>query len=138
VYGDVMSKKYQFDCQVQPEALPEESDIEAGVFAFAYTVTIQNTGKVPAQLIARHWLITDANGHTEEVKGLGVVGHQPLLEPGEAFEYSSGARLRTPTGLMRGWYFMVAVDGERFDIEIPPFVLDATGHGDDLPKRVLH
>lgn len=133
-----MSKKYQFDCQVQPQALPEESDPHAGVFAFAYTITIQNTGKVPAQLIARHWLITDANGHTEEVKGLGVIGHQPLLEPGEAFEYTSGARLRTPTGLMRGWYFMVAVDGERFDVEIPAFVLDATGHGDGAPKRVLH
>jgi ApaG protein len=81
-----MSKKYQFTCRVEPQALPDESDPQASVFAFAYTITIQNTGQVAAQLISRHWLITDANGHTEEVKGLGVVGHQPLLQPGEAFE----------------------------------------------------
>jgi ApaG protein len=130
--------KYQFSCQVQPQALPDQSDVQAGVYAFAYTITIKNTGTVAAQLIARHWLITDANGHTEEVKGLGVVGRQPLLQPGEAFEYTSGAHLRTPTGLMRGWYFMVAVDGERFETDIPPLVLDATDSTEGMPKRVLH
>ncbi len=133
-----MSKKYQFTCRVEPQALPDESDPQASVFAFAYTITIQNTGQVAAQLISRHWLITDANGHTEEVKGLGVVGHQPLLQPGEAFEYTSGARLRTPSGWMRGKYFIVAVDGERFEADIPAFALDATGHGDGVTPRVLH
>lgn len=140
-----MPKKYQFDCQVKPSALPEQSDARAGVFAFAYTIVIHNTGQVAAQLISRHWLITDANGHTESVNGLGVVGHQPVLQPGEAFEYTSGARLRTPTGWMRGRYFMVAVDGERFEAEIPAFILDASEssapleHGGNTPSaRVLH
>lgn len=133
-----MSQKYQFTCHVEPQALPEESDPQAGVFAFAYTITIHNTGQVAAQLISRHWRITDANGHTEEVKGLGVVGHQPLLQPGEAFEYTSGARLRTPSGWMRGTYFIVAVDGERFEAEIPAFALDATTPDDGAAPRVLH
>ena len=87
---------------------------------------------MPAQLISRHWLITDANGMTEEVKGLGVVGHQPLLKPGEAFQYSSGCRLRTASGVMRGSYFCVAEDAERFDVAIPPFDLAEPG------SRVLH
>lgn len=139
-----MSEKYQFDCQVKPSALPEQSDARAGVFAFAYTIVIHNTGQVAAQLISRHWLITDANGHTESVNGLGVVGHQPVLQPGEAFEYTSGARLRTPTGWMRGRYFMVAVDGERFETEIPAFILDASessaplAAGGHPSARVLH
>jgi ApaG protein len=95
------------------------------LYAFAYTVTVTNTGDVPAQLISRTWNVNDANGHTERVKGLGVIGQQPLLQPGQSFEYTSGTRLRTPTGTMHGSYFFVAEDGERFDVDIPMFVLDA-------------
>ncbi|WP_342131191.1 Co2+/Mg2+ efflux protein ApaG [Hydrogenophaga sp. OTU3427] len=128
--------KYQFSCEVSPQYLPDQSDPERNVHAFAYTITITNTGEVPAQLISRHWLIDDALGHTEEVKGLGVIGHQPLLKPGESFQYTSGARLRTTTGTMRGSYFCVAEDGERFEAEIPLFVLDALGSGGT--GRTLH
>ncbi|MBC5764115.1 Co2+/Mg2+ efflux protein ApaG [Ramlibacter albus] len=124
--------KYQFGVQVVPQFLPEQSSPEQGLWSFAYTITITNTGEVPAQLISRHWLITHANGQVEEVKGLGVVGHQPLLKPGEAFEYTSGCRLRTPNGTMQGSYFCVAEDGERFEVDIPIFVLD------DGTSRVLH
>ena len=119
--------KYQFSCEVLPRYLPEQSAPEQDVYGFAYTVTITNTGDVAAQLISRHWVISDAKGHTEEVKGLGVVGHQPLLKPGESFQYSSSSRLRTPTGTMHGSYFFVAEDGERFEAAIAMFVLDATG-----------
>jgi ApaG protein len=124
--------KYQFRVEVQPQYLPEQSAPAQGVFSFAYTITITNSGEVPAQLISRHWIISNAAGEIEEVKGLGVVGHQPLLKPGEAFQYTSGCRLRTPTGTMHGSYFCVAEDGERFDVEIPAFVLD------DGASRVLH
>ena len=106
------------------------------MYGFAYTVTVTNTGEVAAQLISRHWVIADANGHIEEVKGLGVVGHQPLLKPGEAFQYSSGSRLRTPSGTMHGSYFCVAEDGERFEAVIPMFVLEASQA--DSGGRVLH
>ena len=126
---------YQFSCEVQPRYLPEQSEPENQLFAFSYTVTITNTGEVAAQLIARHWFISDANGHSDEVKGLGVVGHQPLLRPGESFQYSSASRLRTATGTMHGQYFCVAEDGTRFEAEIPMFVLEATP---DSPARVLH
>ncbi|WP_394787338.1 Co2+/Mg2+ efflux protein ApaG [Rhodoferax sp.] len=129
--------KYQFTIEVQPQYLPEQSDPEQAVFSFAYTVTIHNTGDVTAQLISRHWTISDGNGHIEEVKGLGVVGHQPLLKPGDSFQYSSGCRLRTAAGAMRGSYFCVAEDGERFDVPIPTFVLDASS--DSTPSnRTLH
>jgi len=124
--------KYQFRVEVVPQYLPEQSAPSQGIHSFAYTITITNTGEVPAQLISRHWLITDGNGGTEEVKGLGVVGHQPLLKPGESFQYTSGCRLRTPSGTMQGSYFCVAEDGERFEVDIPPFVLD------DGSPRVLH
>jgi ApaG protein len=124
--------KYEFQVQVVPQFLPEQSAPEQGLFSFAYTITITNSGEIPAQLISRHWLITNAMGQVEEVKGLGVVGHQPLLKPGEAFEYTSGCRLRTPTGTMQGSYFCVAEDGERFEVDIPAFVLD------DGERRVLH
>jgi ApaG protein len=124
--------KYRFSVEVDPQYLPEQSAPADGVFSFAYTITITNTGEVPAQLISRHWIIADAQGGTEEVKGLGVVGHQPLLKPGEAFQYTSGCRLRTESGTMQGSYFCVAEDGERFDVEIPAFVLDDGSH------RVLH
>ena len=125
--------KYQFRVEVQPEYLPDQSSAEQSVYSFAYTITVTNTGEVPAQLISRHWLISDANGQTEEVKGLGVVGQQPLLRPGESFQYTSGCRLRTATGSMRGSYFFVAEDGERFETGIPAFVLDGSG-----APRVLH
>ncbi len=119
--------KYQFSCAVVPQYIPQQSSPEDSIYGFAYTVTITNTGQVTAQLISRHWEIVDANGHIEEVKGLGVVGQQPLLKPGESFQYSSGSRLRTPTGAMHGTYFCVAEDGERFEALIPMFVLEATG-----------
>ncbi len=124
--------KYQFSVEVVPQYLPEQSAPAEGVHSFAYTITVTNTGEVAAQLISRHWLITDAQGHVEEVKGLGVVGQQPLLRPGESFQYTSGCRLRTPSGTMHGSYFVVAEDGERFETEIPLFVLD------DGSRRVLH
>ena len=128
--------KYQFSVDVAPQYIPEQSSPGDDVYSFAYQVTITNTGSVPAQLISRHWLITDAAGHTEEVKGLAVVGHQPLLKAGESFQYTSGCRLRTASGTMRGSYFCVAEDGERFEVEIPLFVLEATGGG--AASRVLH
>ncbi len=121
---------YQMNVLVKTQYLPEQSDPEHEQFVFAYTVTIKNTGDVGAQVISRHWVITDANNRVEEVRGLGVVGHQPLLQPGEQFEYSSGSALRTPHGSMRGEYFCVAEDGHQFDVEIPEFVLS-------LP-RTLH
>ena len=131
--------KHQFTVEAVPQYLPEQSAPDQSVYSFSYTVTVQNTGDVAAQLIARHWIITDENGHREEVKGLGVVGKQPLLRPGEAFQYTSGCRLRTPTGAMRGSYFCVGEDAERFDAAIPPFILDAnTSGGAGGPARVLH
>ncbi len=126
--------KYKFEVAVTSQYIAEQSDPPDDVYAFAYTITISNTGQIPAQLISRHWIIVDANGHTEEVNGLGVVGHQPLLKPGESFQYSSGCRLRTATGTMHGSYFCVAEDGERFDVPVDLFVLEA-----DTPNaRVLH
>ncbi len=124
--------KYSFRIEVEPQYLPEQSAPAQGLFSFAYTITITNSGEVPAQLIARHWLIANAMGEVEEVKGLGVVGHQPLLKPGEAFQYTSGSRLRTASGTMQGSFFFVADDGHRFDVEIPLFALD------DGTTRVLH
>lgn len=127
--------KYAIRVAVQPRHLPDQSAPSQGVFGFAYTITLENTGEVAAQLISRHWIISDANGRVEEVKGLGVVGHQPLLKPGESFEYTSGCRLQCARGSMHGSYFFVAEDGERFDVDIPAFVLDAGG---DPSQRVLH
>ena len=124
--------KYQFRVEVEPRFLPEQSAPSQGIFSFAYTITITNTGEVTAQLISRHWVIGNSAGESEEVKGLGVVGQQPLLKPGEAFQYSSGCRLRTASGTMEGHYFFVAEDGERFEVQIPPFMLDDGAH------RVLH
>ena len=124
--------RYAFEVRVQPRFLPEQSAPAQGVWSFAYTITISNVGDVPAQLVSRHWIIRNELGETEEVKGLGVVGQQPLLKPGESFEYTSGCRLRTATGTMQGSYFCVAEDGERFEVEIPTFVLD------DGERRVLH
>lgn len=107
-----------------------EADEGQSRFVFAYTVTIHNTGLVPARLITRHWIITDSNGKTREVKSEGVVGEQPYLRPGEAFQYTSGTMLETPVGTMRGSYQMVTDDGTKFDAEINPFTLAA--------PRVLH
>jgi ApaG protein len=131
--------KYQFTVEVRPQYLAQQSAPEEGLFVFAYTITITNTGEMTAQLIARTWNVNDANGHTEKVRGLGVVGQQPLLRPGQAFEYTSGTRLRTPTGTMHGSYLCVAEDGERFDADIPMFVLDAlSDHQGSGGSRTLH
>ena len=108
----------------------DESDADQGRYVFAYTVTIQNHGKVPAKLMTRHWVITDSNGKTQEVRGDGVVGEQPHLRPGEGFQYTSGTMLETPVGTMSGSYQMLADDGTRFDAPIKPFTLS-------IP-RVLH
>jgi ApaG protein len=128
--------KYQFRVEVVPRYLAEQSDPEQDLYAFSYTVTINNVGEIAAQLISRSWNINDANGHTDRVRGLGVVGHQPLLQPGQSFQYTSGTRLRTPTGTMHGSFFCVSEDGERFDTDVPMFVLDALSADDG--RRTLH
>lgn len=117
---------YNVQIDVQPQYVADQSNPLQKVFAFAYTVTATNTGTVPVQLISRHWVIQDESGHTDEVKGLGVVGQQPLLRPGESFQYTSGCRLHAPSGTMHGSYFFVAEDGHRFDAPIGTFVLDAS------------
>ena len=114
---------YSLHVGVKTRYLEEQSDPAEKRFVFAYTITIKNTGSVPSQVISRHWIITDADAHVEEVKGLGVVGHQPLLAPGETFEYTSGSALTTATGSMRGSYFVVAEDGTRFEAPISEFAL---------------
>ena len=113
----------EFTISVAVRHLPEQSDRDAGRFAFAYTVTIRNSGDVIGQLIARHWIISDANGHVEEVRGLAVVGHQPVLKPGESFEYTSWTRLGTPHGTMRGTFFCMTEDAHPFDAAIGEFGL---------------
>jgi ApaG protein len=128
--------KYAFLVEVSPQYLADQSAPHDELYVFAYTITITNIGEVSAQLISRTWNVNDANGHTERVKGLGVVGQQPLLKPGQAFEYTSGTRLRTPTGTMHGSFFCVAEDGEKFDTDIPMFVLDALS--DSGGSRTLH
>ena len=113
----------EFSCTVAVRHLPEQSDPAAGLHAFAYTVTIRNTGDTTGQLIARHWVITDASGHVEEVRGLAVVGHQPVLKPGESFEYTSWTRLATPQGTMRGTFFCMTEDARPFEAAIGEFGL---------------
>jgi len=108
-------KKYQISINVNTTYLADQSDPSADRYVFAYTITIANSGTVAAQLISRHWIITDAENVTQEVKGLGVVGEQPLLRPGESFEYTSGTAMATPVGTMRGTYQMVAEDGNKFE-----------------------
>ena len=131
--------KYAFLVEVAPQFLPDQSSPEEDLYVFAYTITITNTGEVTAQLISRTWNVNDANGHTEKVRGLGVVGQQPLLKPGQSFEYTSGTRLRTPTGTMHGSFFCVAEDGEKFEADVPMFVLDALSGDHGLGKpRTLH
>ncbi len=128
--GMAESKKYEIRVEVTTQYLADQSDPTAGRYVFAYTMAISNTGTVAAQLISRHWVITDAEGGVQEVRGLGVVGHQPLLEPGQSFEYTSGCALTTAVGTMKGSYQMVADDGLSFDAPIAEFVLS-------MP-RVLH
>jgi ApaG protein len=113
----------EFTNTVVVRPLPEQSDPAEGVHAFAYTITIRNSGDVTAQLIARHWVITDADGQVEEVRGLAVVGHQPLLKPGESFEYTSWTRIPTPHGTMRGTFFCMTEDAHPFDSPVPEFGL---------------
>ncbi len=127
-----MSSAKHYECTVTVETvfIPEQSDVEHNRYAFAYHVQIINTGNVPAQLISRHWIITEANGEEQEVKGLGVVGEQPLLRPNEHFEYTSGTVINTPMGEMRGTYQMVAEDGASFEAIVNTFVL--------AMPRVLH
>ncbi len=117
------SKKYEISVTTRVSFVDEQSDVDHDRYVFAYTIAIANTGTVPSQLISRHWLITDATGKVQEVKGLGVVGEQPLLKPGEKFEYTSGASISTPVGTMRGAYQMVAEDGTKFEAPIPEFTL---------------
>src|SRR5471032_1473054 len=123
-------KKYEITVTTRTTYIPEQSDAEKGRYVFAYTITIRNTGSVTAQLISRHWIITDANNQLQEVRGLGVVGEQPKLRPDESFEYTSGTAIATPVGTMRGTYQMVADDGLQFDAAVPEFTLS-------IP-RVLH
>lgn len=123
-------KHYEFSVAVETAYIAEQSDVEQNRYVFSYTITITNTGNISAQLISRHWVITDATGSIQEVRGLGVVGTQPLLKPGEHFQYTSGSVLNTPVGTMHGSYHMTAEDGTQFDALIAPFTLT-------MP-RVLH
>ncbi len=123
-------KLYAVDVSAAMQYLADQSDETAGRFVFAYTIRLRNTGSVSAQLISRHWIITDSQGLVQEVRGLGVVGAQPLIEPGQSFEYTSGAAIATAVGTMKGSYQMLAADGTRFEAPIPEFTLSV--------PRVLH
>ena len=112
---------------VETRYVEEQSDPDNDRYVFAYTITIENHGEVPAKLYSRHWIITDADGHVQEVEGEGVVGEQPYLRPGEAFRYTSGTILQTPVGSMKGVYHMLADDGTEFEAEIPMFTLSRPG-----------
>jgi ApaG protein len=113
----------QFTCSVAVRALAEETDPAQQLYGYAYTITIRNTGDVPAQLIGRHWVITDHHGQVQDVRGLGVVGHQPLLRPGEQFEYTSWAQISTPQGTMQGTYYCITEDARWFESPIAEFAL---------------
>jgi ApaG protein len=121
---------YAIDVAAVTEYLAEQSDEAAGRYVFAYTIKLRNRGSVAAQLISRHWIITDAQGLVQEVRGVGVVGAQPSLEPGQTFQYTSGAAIATAVGTMKGAYQMLAADGTRFEAPIPEFTLSV--------PRVLH
>ncbi len=131
-YHPIMAtdKRHEITVTTRTSYIAEQSDPDTGRHVFAYTITIKNTGSVAAQLISRHWIITDANNQVQEVRGLGVVGEQPFLKPDESFEYTSGTAMATPVGTMRGSYQMVAEDGLQFEAAIPEFTLS-------MP-RVLH
>jgi ApaG protein len=128
--GVAQEKQYRVAVSATTQFIAEQSDEAAGRFVFAYTITIRNGGNVAAQLISRHWVISDAQGLVQEVRGLGVVGAQPLLQPGETYEYTSGTSIGTQVGTMRGSYQMLAQDGTRFEAPIPEFTLSV--------PRVLH
>lgn len=119
----IFMKPYDLSITVTPQYLPEQSDPDKQHFVFAYTVRITNNGEHAAQVISRHWVITDGRQNVQEVRGLGVVGQQPLLAPGETFEYTSGCPLPTPFGTMKGAYHCVGDNGIPFEAEIPEFVL---------------
>jgi ApaG protein len=122
--------KFPIDINAKVNYLAEQSDEDDGRYVFAYTITLTNSSDSTVQLISRHWIITDSENHVQEVRGKGVVGEQPVLKPGQSFEYSSGTVLATQVGTMQGSYQMVAEDGTEFDAPIPMFVLS-------IP-RVLH
>ena len=124
------ARRYEVTVSAAVQYLAEQSDEKTGRYVFAYTISIRNTGEVTAQLISRHWVITDSQGLVQEVRGLGVVGNQPVLRPGESHEYTSGTAIATPVGTMKGAYQMVAEDGTRFEATIPEFTLSV--------PRVLH
>jgi ApaG protein len=126
----MQEKKYEITVAARTAFVPDQSDVDGNRYVFAYTITITNTGSLPAQLVSRHWIITDANNQVQEVRGEGVVGEQPMLRPNESFQYTSGTAIATPVGTMRGTYQMVAEDGRQFDATIPEFTLS-------MP-RVLH
>jgi len=117
------NKKYEIHINIRTAYLPDQSDEDAERHVFAYTITIANTGTVATQLISRHWVINNGDGTVQEVRGLGVVGEQPLLKPGDSFEYTSGTVISTPVGSMKGSYQMAAEDGVHFDVPIPEFIL---------------
>lgn len=124
-YNPPMNQKssYTIDVQVETRFVPDQSKPGDNRYVFAYTVTLRNAGDMPARLLARHWVITDANGKVEEVRGDGVVGEQPWMRPGDDYEYTSGAVLETAVGTMSGSYRMLADDGTQFDAAIPTFTL---------------
>lgn len=123
-------KKYEITVSARSAFVPDQSEEKSRRYVFAYTVTITNTGDMPAQLLSRHWIITDAQNRVQEVRGAGVVGEQPFLRPRESFEYTSAAAIATPVGTMRGSYQMIAEDGVKFEAPIPEFALSV--------PRVLH
>ena len=118
---------YKINVEVIPAYIEEQSNPDKNHYVFSYTVTIMNNGNVPAKLLTRHWIIRDAHGEIQEVKGDGVVGENPYLKPGEGFQYTSGTLMKTPTGSMMGSYQMIADDGFQFDADIPEFYLVTPG-----------
>ena len=127
---DATNARYQIDVTVESRFIPEQSDAQANRWVFAYHVRLHNRGKVTARLLTRHWVITAGNAHTQEVHGEGVVGEFPVLQPGDSYEYASGAILETPVGCMQGSYQMLAEDGQAFDALIPAFRL--------APPHLIH
>jgi ApaG protein len=125
-----LRENYSVTVSAKTQYLPEQSDEAASRYVFAYTISIRNEGSVAAQLISRHWIISDAQGLVQEVRGMGVVGAQPVLQPGQSYEYTSGTSIATPVGTMRGSYQMLADVGTRFEAPIPEFTLSV--------PRVLH
>ncbi len=119
--------RHRISVEVLTQYLEDQSEPREGRYVFSYTITIRNEGPVAAKLLTRHWIITDANGRVQEVRGEGVVGEQPHLAPGQGFRYASGAVLETPVGVMQGSYQMITDTGERFDAPIAPFKLAIPG-----------